>query len=111
MKRTDHSGGALLLQIHIKKYSTATIASLTIWLMLCSSSSTLALDMLEETKFKKSGAQSAVVRACATQARHCDMLRTAPSHSLQEGADAKKKRVTRTAQSSCNCEGGTLVHA
>ena len=111
MKRTDHSGGALLLQIHMKKYSTATIASLTIWLMLCSSSSTLALDMLEETKFKKSGAQSAVVRACATQARHCDMLRTAPSHSLQEGADAKNKRVTRTAQASCNCEGGTLVHA
>jgi hypothetical protein len=80
-------------------------------LQIHSRSSTLALDMLEETKFKKSGAQLAVVRACATQARHCDMLRTAPSHSLQEGADAKKKRVTRTAQSSCNCEGGTLVHA
>jgi hypothetical protein len=34
MKRIDHSGAALLLQMHMKKYRTATIASLTMLLMV-----------------------------------------------------------------------------
>ncbi len=34
MKRMDHSGPALLLHMHMKKYRTATIASLTMLLMV-----------------------------------------------------------------------------
>ena len=110
VNRTDQSGLVLLQQMHMKKYRTATMASLTIWLMVCSSSTTSAFDMLVQTKRKKSGAQCAVGSASATHARHCDMLWTAPSHSLHAGADAKNARVTLMAVLSSICAGGTRVH-
>lgn len=97
--------------MHMKKYSTATIASLTILLMLCKSCRTSDFDMFDRTYVENSDDRSELVSACATQARHSDMPCAAPSHSVQADAEAKKKRVTDIAVLSCIREGGELLHA